>query len=62
MVAHALINKTSIIIGFCDLLETELKAKPKTLVRAHLDHIRTAAEEMSRHLVEHQRNLIKNAS
>ena len=62
MLAHELINKVSVVIGFCNLLEEELNAKARARVRTHLAHIRTAAEEMNRHLVEHQRKVIENAS
>ncbi len=54
MLAHQLINRMSMIVGFCDLLAEEAPESPECLrrLRQMRDIAASAAEELSRHECE----------
>lgn len=54
MLAHHLINRLSVIVGFCDLLAEEAPESPECLrrLRQMREIASSAAEELSRHECE----------
>lgn len=57
--AHDLLNKLSLIIGHCDLLEEQRPADPPLL--RHLRIVRDAAQAVSKELILHQRDFRSHA-